>query len=100
MFGVCGATRGKLFPDQPRFARTIPQHYRGNFRPKAAGKLDLGLEFRRPAQFDEDIQQFAAIAAHHRLHLAMQTAIRAARYFRAVLAIRTLEVIRPAHESE
>ena len=61
-----------------------------------------GFEFARrsrlPAHADEDIKQFAAVAARDGLHGAVQAAVRATGNFHAVMAQSALEHIRLAHK--
>lgn len=91
--------RGGFFPFGIR--GDFPQNYRGNFRPVKAGKF---ARFQRrtgpPPHPDQHIIKFAAVAAEHRLHLAMHPAVRPARNFRAILALRTFEDVSAAHALE
>ena len=70
---------------------TFLQNHRRNFGPEEAGKFYEFQCVRKPALAREDIEQFPAVAAHDGLNRAMQTAVLAARNFRAVLTQRTLE---------
>ena len=89
--------RMEFLPDPIPPGGTVPQNYRRNFRPEKAGEFNFLLHARAPTQFGEDIYQFAAVPAHHRLHFAVNAAVRPATNFRAVVTIRTLEMKRPAH---
>ena len=88
----------KLMPDQPPTGGPVPQYHRRDFRPEKTGKFDFFHRTLTPTQSGKDIQQFPAVAAHHRLHFAMKAAVRSARNVRAVMTIGTFKVMRPAHE--
>jgi hypothetical protein len=87
----------EFLPNQIPPGGTVPQNYRRNFRPEKAGEFIFSLRACPPTQFGKDIYQLPAIPAHHRLHLAVNAAVRPAANFRAVMTIRTLEMKRPAH---
>ncbi len=85
-------------PDQTPLR--IGQDGRRDFRPVKAMEPHHIRRTLPPALADEDIEEFPAIATHHRLDFAMNAAVRSARNPRAIVALRTLEEVSPAHALE
>jgi len=100
-----GTSRLELPPDQRArlgafgIHRAVAQNHRRDFRPIKTGKLYQIHRVRSPALPREHVEQFPAVAAHDRLNLAMHAAVRAARNFRTVVALRTFENVSPAHKT-
>ena len=91
MFCLHGTGQRELLPGQTSPRRTFRQNHQGrNFRLEKTRKF-YPRRPRAPADFSKNIPQLPAIAAHHRLHLAVDAAVRTARKLRAVLTLRTLE---------
>jgi hypothetical protein len=81
-----------------RREQTFPENHRRNFLPGERGKIPR--EFRAPrraAHTRKNVEQFPALAADDRLHLAIQPAVRAAGNAGAILALRTFKKKRLAH---
>src|ERR1035437_6781038 len=89
MFRLNRTRQREFLPHQRSSRPATAQNHRRNFRPEKLKKFCHCA--RPPPHSREDIEQLAAVAAPHGLHLAMQTAVRAARNLRAVLTQRTLE---------
>lgn len=100
VFRLHRTSRLELLPDQPTFAGCVVQHGWRHFRPEKAGKLRRARTVFLAAQLGEDIQQFTAVETMHRLHLAMQPAVRPAGDLGGILALRALKLVGPAHVND
>jgi len=81
-----------------RSEQAVAQPHRGNFRARAGGKL--ARQFLVPGLTPhprKDVEQIPALMAVDGLHVAIQAAVRTAGNVGVILALRALEMIRPAH---
>ena len=99
MLFIHRAHRVEIFPDQFTEFFVVQDTWR-NFRAEKAGEFTVLLRAGTSADTREHVTQFAAVPAADSLHLAMPSAGRAAADLDAVLAERTFEKIRLAHNFE
>jgi hypothetical protein len=89
------ARRG-AFPGE----QTVPQNHRWNFRSRERGKIPGKFPVPHHATHPrKNVEQFPALAADDGLHVAIQTAVRAAGNSGAILALCALIEKRLAHGS-